>query len=86
MILPQFKQLGAGVKRGCSVALQRQTRGFEVVEDERSGLVVSSKDVIAEVRSEISDVVVLELEGLGEWPGFRDGEDETDTGVDLGRG
>jgi hypothetical protein len=54
MILPQDRQFGAGVKRGCRVAAQEQVRE----EVEREGFVESSRAAMAEVRSEIEEVVV----------------------------
>jgi hypothetical protein len=59
MILPQLRQLGAGVKSGCRVALQ----GHVTVAWDLEGLVVRSRREIAEVRSEIESVVWFEVEG-----------------------
>ncbi len=58
MILPQERQLGAGAKRGCRVALQLH---FREVEEEREGLVESSRVAMADVRSEMELVVVVSL-------------------------
>ena len=83
IILPQDRQFGAGLKRGCSVAAQPHLRGAEVLLG-CVGLVLSSRLAMAEVRSERLVVVVFdfelawergvdvpdvgwEVEGLGEW-------------------
>lgn len=56
MILPQERQLGAAAKRGWMEALHVHFCG---VLEERLGFVVSSRAEMAEVRSEIDDVVVV---------------------------
>jgi hypothetical protein len=67
MILPQERQLGAAAKSGWSDALHVHLRG--VLEVDKEGLVVSSRAEMAEVKSEMEDVVVVVPP--------RDGEDET---------
>jgi hypothetical protein len=59
MILPQERQFGAGVKRGCRVALQEQIIFFLGALE---GLVVRSRREIADVRSDISSVMLLEAD------------------------
>lgn len=82
MILPQFRQLGAGVKRGCRVAWQEHFlfwRGLLVVVlllvvVEREGLVVCSSWAMAAVRSAMSDVVDVVVNAVVDMLRFREGE------------
>jgi hypothetical protein len=71
MIFPQLRQFGAGVKRGWMVALQ----GHVIFLVDLEGLVVRSRRDMADVRSDISSVVLSVDETLC---GFRDGEAEDD--------
>lgn len=84
MILPQFRQLGAGVKRGCRVAWQEHFlfwRGLLVLlllVVEREGLVVCSSWAMAAVRSAMSDVVDAVVDAAVDMLRFREGEDSVE--------
>lgn len=57
MILPQDRQFGTAAKRGWMEALQVHLRG--VLEEASEGFVVSSRAEMAEVRSDMDEVVAV---------------------------